>query len=75
MIQRKTVVDAGPALLDAVLDAVSKAGRAPIRTRNPDHLDIERAAFRHRVQRREDLLMCEVAAGAETHEGIGRDVC
>src|SRR5207249_4799676 len=42
----------------------------PIRPGDADHRDVEPAASRHRMQRREDLLVDEVAAGAEEGERV-----
>jgi hypothetical protein len=37
----------------------------------PDDRDVEVAVLQHRLQRREDLLVGEVAGGAEEDERIG----
>ena len=35
-----------------------------------DHGDFEMSSFDHRLQRRKDLLVCEVAGGAEENECV-----
>src|SRR5438477_1193345 len=55
-----TLARAGPELLERRL-----------RPRDADDRDVETPASRHRMQRREDLLVYEVAAGAEEDEVVG----
>src|SRR5437773_6713900 len=56
-----TLARAGPELLERRL-----------RPRDADDRDVETPAPRHRVERREDLLVDEVAAGAAEDERVGR---
>ena len=61
-----------PAVL---LHAVARAGTelvdGPPGLRHADDRHVEMAALRHRLQRREDLLVREIARRAEEHERIG----
>ena len=59
-------------LRDAVRRALAQLLEAPLRGGNTDHRHVEDAALRHRVERRKDLLVREIAGRAEEHQGIGR---
>ena len=70
MAQRVPVVD--PAgLPDAVLGALAQLRQAPLRGGDADHRHVEHAALRHRIERRKDLLVREVAGDAEQHQRVG----
>src|SRR5262249_40171800 len=59
-VPRHAVARAGPHLVES-----------PPRLRHTDDGHVEVAAARHRLQGREDLLVGEVAGGAEEDEGVG----
>src|SRR3989449_6686006 len=61
-------------LLEAVLGARLELFELPAGLRHADDRHVEVAAFHHRLQRRKDLLVREVAGRAEEYEGIGMDV-
>jgi hypothetical protein len=52
-------------LFEAVLRAGRQLIEVPSGPGHPDHRYLEVAAFHHRLQSRKDLLVCEVAGGAE----------
>ena len=71
MAQRRAVVD--PAgFADAVLGALAQLRQAPLRGGDADHRDVEDAPLRHRIERRKDHLVREVAGDAEQHQRVGR---
>src|SRR6185369_15755651 len=57
--------------LDAVASTRAKLLERPARACHRDDGHVEMAAARHRVQRGEDLLVREVARGAEEDERVG----
>ena len=66
MIEGALVID--PArLLDAVLHAFAQLRQTPFRSGDADHRDVEDAALRHRVERREDHLVGEIPGHTEEH--------
>src|SRR4029078_10904528 len=56
----QTLLGPGPELIDA-----------PAGLGHADHRHSEVAALQHRLQRREDLLVRQVAGGAKKHQGVG----
>src|SRR6185437_7814642 len=58
-------------LAQAGARAVVQALEIPIRTRHADDRQIEALVPDHVLQRGEDLLVGEIAGGAEKHEGVG----
>ena len=58
-------------LLDAVARARAKLIDAPARLGDADDRHVQVAALHHRLQRREDFLVSQVARGAEKDECIG----
>ena len=58
-------------LLDAVAGAAAELLERPARLGDADDRHVEAAAPDHRLQRREDLLVGEVAGGAEEDERVG----
>ena len=61
-------------LFDAVAGAGAKRVPRPSGLRDADDRHVEMAALRYRLQGGKDLLVGEVARGAEEHEGIRFDV-
>src|ERR1700761_6220675 len=61
-------------LLETVPRALAKLLEAPSRLGHADHGNVEVSPLRHRVQRREDLLVRQVARRAEEDQGIGMQV-
>ena len=59
-------------LLEAVAGARAELLDAPTRLGDADHRHMQVAALEHCLQRREDLLVREIAGGAEEDEGVGR---
>ena len=58
-------------LFNAVACARDQLIPVPRGLGNPDHRHIEMPALHHRLQRREDLLVREIACGAEKHQRVG----
>ena len=58
-------------LLDAVLRPRLELVQGPARLGHADHRRLQVAAADHRLQRREDLLVRQVARGAEEDQGVG----
>ena len=58
-------------LLQAVRGAGAQLLDLPARFGHTDHGHVEVAPLYHRLQRREDLLVRQIAARAEEHQGIG----
>jgi len=56
---------------EAVADPVAQPAEAPFLTCNRDDRDLQLVAFGHRLQRRKDLLIRQVAGGPEQHERVG----
>ena len=58
-----------------LLEAVARPGlelvEVPAGLGHADHRHVEVAALHHRLQRREDLLVGQVAGGAEEHQRVG----
>src|ERR1700722_11259072 len=61
-------------LLDAVGGPCAELIEIPALFCNADHRHIEIAAFHHRMQRREDLLVGEVAGRTEENEGVRMEI-
>ena len=57
-------------LLEALLRARPHLVEAPARLRDADDGDVQAPAFQHRLERREDLLVGEVARGPEEDERV-----
>ena len=53
---------------DAVGHARAQPRQTPFRRSDADDRDLERPSFRHRVERREDHLVREIARDAEEHQ-------
>src|SRR5262249_5618723 len=66
----RRLVDPAAVLLDAGARPLLQALERPAAARDPDDRHVEVTATRHRVQRREDLLVGEVAGGAEEDERV-----
>ncbi len=64
-------VDAAAVLGHAGPRALHELLAVPARPRHADHRDVEPAAAGQRLEGREDLLVGEVAGGAEEDEGVG----
>ena len=60
--------------LQAVLGAGLELVQVPARLGHADDRHVEVAAFHHRLQRREDFLVGQVAGGAEKHQGVGTGI-
>ena len=78
--QGKKVVEGVPVidlagLPDAVRRLFAQLRQAPFRGGDAHHRHIEHAALGHRVERRKDHLVGEVAGHAEDHQRIGRASC
>src|SRR4029077_4704799 len=58
------------ALPDALACVRAKLVERPLRARDADHRQVEGTAPCHRVERGEDLLVGEVAARTEEHQGV-----
>src|SRR5580658_1137492 len=56
--------------LEAVVRSRPKPVQVPTAICNSDHRHIQMPAFHHRLQRRENLLVCEIARGAEEHQSV-----
>ena len=67
----RRLVDAAAVRRDALARTLDEPRLVQRLAPDADHGHVERAALRHRVQRREDLLEREVAARAEHDERIG----
>ena len=61
-------------LVDAVGGPCAELIEIPALLCHADHRNIEVAAFHHRMQRREDLLVREIAGGAEKNESVGMEI-
>ena len=59
------------AVLDAVAGALLELLQRPARARHADDRNVEAVPLHHGVESGEDLLVCQVARGAEEDEGIG----
>ncbi len=57
--------------LQAVFGPRLELVQIPARLGHADDRHVERAAFHHRLQRREDLLVSQVAGGPEEHQSVG----
>src|SRR2546425_8771361 len=60
-----------PVLFEAVLGTGLELLELPAGLRHADDRHVEVAALHHRLQRRKDLLVGEIAGRAEEHEGVG----
>ncbi len=69
LLGRRVVEEA--VLLEAVARAGAQLVDPPAGLGHPDHRNVEMAPLHHRLQRREDLLVSEVAGGAEEDQGVG----
>src|SRR5262245_27418619 len=58
-------------LIETVARAVAELLEVPTRLGYADHRHIEVTSPCHRVQRREDLLISQIARGAEKDESVG----
>jgi hypothetical protein len=58
-------------LLEAVTGAGLELVEVPARLGHADHRHAKVPTLEHRLQRREDLLVGQVARGAEEHQGVG----
>ena len=65
------LVDAAAVLGEAVAGALAQLLERPARLGDADDRHREVAAADHRLQRREDLLVGQVAGGPEEHQGVG----
>ena len=66
-----TGIDAAAVFFEAVFRARFQLVQIPARFRDADHRHIEVTAFDHRLQRRENLLVGEVAGGAKENQSVG----
>ena len=57
--------------LDAVFHALAQLRETPLREGHAHDRDLQHASSCHRVERREDHLVGEVASRAEQHQGVG----
>ena len=69
LVERRGIQSA--VLLDAVARAGAELVQAPARFRHADDRRVEVASLHHHLQRREDLLVGEIAGRAEEDESIG----
>ncbi len=60
--------------LQAVVRPRPKLVEVPASLGHADHRHVEVAALHHRLQRREDLLVCQIAGGAEEDQGVGMGI-
>ena len=70
--ERALVVDTTAVRLDAVAGPVAQLLHRPRRGRDADHGHAQLAPLEHVVERREDLLVGQVARRAEEHQRVGR---
>jgi hypothetical protein len=68
-IERRRI-DSPPVFLDAVSRPRSKLINIPTCLGHPDNRHVEVAAFDHRLQRRKDFLVGEIATGTEEDQRI-----
>ena len=59
-----------PVVLEAVTGPGPELVEVPAGLGHADDRHVEMAAFRYRLQRREDFLIGEIARGPEEHQGI-----
>jgi hypothetical protein len=64
-------VHAAAVLFQTVAGALPELIQCPPRLRDPDDRHGQMPAAHHRLQRRKDLLVREVAGGAEEDQGVG----
>ena len=69
-LQRRPV-RSGAVVLDALPGMGTQARDGPVRRGHADHRHVEHTAPAQGVQRREDLLVGQVAGGAEDDQGVG----
>ena len=69
MVQGALVIDPARSL-DAVLHAIAQMRQTPLREGDADDRDFQGASFRHRIERREDHLVGEIARHAEEHQRV-----
>ena len=61
-------------LLEAVVRPRPKLVQVPTRFGHADDRHVEVAAFDHRLQRRKNLLVGQIARGAEENQGVGMEI-
>ena len=69
MVEGTLVIDPARAL-DAVRHAFVQTRQTPLREGDADYRDLEGAAFHHRIERREDHLVGEIARHTEEHQRV-----
>ena len=69
LVERRGIEPA--VLLEAVLGAGLELVEVPAGLGHADDRHVEVAALHHRLQRREDLLVGQIAGGAEEDQGVG----
>ncbi len=69
MLKRALVIDSARSL-DAVRHPLVQTLQTPLREGDADDRNFERAALRHRIERREDHLVGQIARHAEDHQRI-----
>ena len=69
MVEGALVIDPARSL-DAVLHAIAQMRQTPLRGGDADDRDLQGASFRHRIERREDHLVGEIARHTEEHQRV-----
>ena len=69
MAEGTLVIDPARSLY-AVRHAFVQTRHTPLREGDADHRDLEGTSFRHRIERREDHLMGEIARHTKEHQRV-----
>ena len=69
MVEGALVIDPARSL-DAVRHAFAQTRQTPLREGDADDRDLQGASFRHRIERREDHLVGEIARHTEEHQRV-----
>ena len=69
MVEGALIIDPARSLY-AVRHAFVQTLQTPLREGDADYRDLEGASFRHRIERREDHLVGEIARHTEEHKRI-----
>ena len=69
MVEGTLVIDPARSLY-AVRHALVQTRQTPLREGDADHRDLEGSSFHHRIERREDHLVGEIARHTEEHQRV-----
>jgi hypothetical protein len=69
MVEGTLVINSARSLY-AVRHAFVQAHHTPLRKGDPDYRDLEGTSFRHRIERREDHLVGEIARHTEEYQRV-----